>query len=322
MSYPEKYDKLLDDEVWTFIEATDAYYPPDATERTIAEQRQVYNKLCRAFFTGYPDGVTAANSEFEEDDRTIPFRRYTCSSGEPEAEVIYFHGGGFVVGGLDSHDDICAEICAATGFTVTSVDYRLAPENTFPADFEDAVAAYHHVVRKTDLPIIIVGDSAGGNLAASVCHAVRRGDRAPAGQVLIYPGLSFDLTRPSFVEHSHAPALTTQDCEFYVDLRTGGNRSALLDRRCSPLADDDFSNLPPTLVVSAQCDPLRDDGHDYCKVLIAAGTKAHFIEEAGLIHGYLRARNSVAKARKSFDRIIQGIGLLGRSQWIDEPGET
>lgn len=310
-SYPEKYDSLIDEETWAFIRETEKWYPPDAIDLSIEEQRAIYNKMCRAFFTGYPAGVSAHDRFVENSSHQIPVRQYDLEGSVGREQVIYFHGGGFVVGGLESHDDVCAEICKSTGYRVTSVDYRLAPEHKFPADYKDAIAVFEHIAQQSDLPIIVVGDSAGGNLAAALSHASRRMDNQPLGQVLIYPGLGSDLTQGTFVEHAEAPMLTTADTVFYKTIRTGGDPQILTQPNCTPLNDTDFSELPSTVVVTAQCDPLAGDGAAYCAKVIDAGGQAVLVEEKGLVHGYLRARHTVGRAKQSFGRITHAIEQLG-----------
>ncbi len=277
-------------------------------------QRATYESMCRAFFAGYPDGVSASDHVIPNGDHDLPIRQYHKARSDPQAHVVYYHGGGFVVGGLDSHDDICAEICDRTGFDVTSVDYRLAPEHRFPDDFHDAVCGFEHV-SGTGLPVVLVGDSAGGNLAAAVSGHMRHHARAPIGQVLIYPGLGSDFTKDSFVEHEHAPMLTLEETKFYKTMRTGGDDTHFSDPRCMPLADTDFSNLPLTVVVSAQCDPLFSDAAAYCNAITDAGGRAIWFNETGLVHGYLRARHRAVRARDSFTRIITAICAVGHGDW-------
>lgn len=304
------YAKLIDAETWAFIERTDAWYPPETVTYTIRQQRDIYDRMCREFFAGYPSGVAAETMAIETDGRAIPVRIYRASAN-PEAAVLYFHGGGFVVGGLDSHDDVCAEICARAGFEVVSVDYRLAPEHVHPAQFEDAMAGFAWVAARHSLPIVLAGDSAGGNLAAAVSHATRGRPVRPAGQVLIYPSLGGDRSQGSYVLHAEAPMLTTRDLDFYRQIRTGG-REHPGDATLEPLADTDFSGLPPTVIVTAECDPLSSDGEAYRDRIVAAAGQAVWHEEKGLVHGYLRARHSVARARESFTRIVDAIAALGR----------
>jgi acetyl esterase len=170
---PAPYDSLLDDEIWAFVDRSRALYPDEATGFDPAGQRRVYDDLCRAFDAGRPAGVAVADAAVEGPSGTIPLRRYMPPSRSQDAMVLYLHGGGFVVGGLDSHDSICAEFCERTGLAVTAVDYRLAPEHVHPAQFEDALAAFRHVTEHGGQPVILCGDSAGGNLAAAIAWATR-----------------------------------------------------------------------------------------------------------------------------------------------------
>jgi acetyl esterase len=301
------YTKLIDAETWAFIERINSFYPPETIDFTIDEQRAVYNRMCRAFFAGYPDGVEATDEAIAAGSRSIPIRRYRKDNAPGKALLLYFHGGGFILGDLDSHDDVCAELCDQTGFAVISVDYRLAPEHRHPAAFDDALAAYEWAARTHEGPILLAGDSAGGNLAAAISHAIRGRTVQAAGQVLIYPGLGGDMTKGSYLEHAEAPMLTTRDVAFYKSVRD----ARADDPTASPLADTDFYGLPPTVIVTAQCDPLSSDGEAYRDRIRAAGGQAFWIEEKGMVHGYLRARHSVGGARASFGRIVAALRALG-----------
>ena len=308
------YRTLIDADIWAFIDKTNTCYPSDIGDYTIGRRREVYDRMCRAFFSGYPEGVSAENKTIALKDRKIPVRRYRAMRYDAHAVVIYYHGGGFVVGGLDSHDDICAEICHRTGFEVVAVDYRLAPEHPHPAAFEDAMAAYKWVADGYDIPIVLAGDSAGGNLAAAVAHATRRFAEKPIGQMLIYPLMGGEMTGGSFVRHAHAPMLTLRDLHFYRDIRMG-ERDVSKDFSFGPLLDSDFTSLPATVVVTAEYDPLSSDGETYRDRIIDAGGRAWWHEEAGLVHGYLRARHMVPRARESFTRIVDAVRMLGRKEW-------
>jgi acetyl esterase len=298
------YQTLIDAETWAFIRASEAAYPPDTASLTIADQRRIYDGMCRLFHRGYPPGITA-------EDRPVagvPCRFYPGA----QPRVVYCHGGGFVVGGLNSHDDVCAEIRERTGLEVVSVDYRLVPEHPHPAAFEDALAVVRALAGQG--PVVLAGDSAGGNLAAAVAHALRHSGLPVLGQVLIYPGLGGDPDRGSYLAHARAPMLTREDVLFYKDIRHAGPAPED-DPTVSPLRDRDFSGLPPTVVVMAECDPLQDDGPAYAAKIRAAGGRAHAVVEPGLVHGYLRARATVTRARDSFTRIVTAIAALSRGDW-------
>ncbi len=290
------YQSLIDAPTWAFIHATNAAYPADPDTLTIADQRANYDGMCRLFHRAYPHGIVATDKPIDD----VPCRHFAGAG----AAVIYLHGGSFMLGGLHSHDDICAEIRAATGFHVFAVDYRLSPEHRHPAAFHDALAVTR-AVQDMGMPVILVGDSAGGNLAAAVSHHLRG---RVAGQVLIYPGLGGDMDKGSYLIHAEAPMLTRDDVLSYRDIRQArpGDPSA------APLQDTDFTRLPPTLAISAECDPLADDARDYAAAITAAGGQAQWVQESGLVHGYLRARHSVPRAKASFDRITAAIAAMGK----------
>ncbi|MEI9407575.1 alpha/beta hydrolase [Mesorhizobium salmacidum] len=308
------YAKLIDAETWAFIERTNSYYPPDTIDYTIARQREIYDRMCREFFAGYPQAVTAETTAIATPANNIPIRIYRNATPDRAAMVLYIHGGGFILGGLDSHDDVCAELCGRTGYEVVSVDYRLAPEHLHPAAFDDVMTAFEWAAGSSDRPVVLCGDSAGGTLCAAVAHATRGHAKKPVGQVLIYPGLGGDRSRGSYVTHAEAPMLTVRDLEFYKHIRTGGVDQTG-DITLSPLADADFANLPPTVLMTAECDPLSSDGEAYRDRMVAAGGRATWFEEAGLVHGYLRARHSVGRARASFTRIVDAVATLGKGGW-------
>ncbi|MEO9336800.1 alpha/beta hydrolase [Mesorhizobium sp. SB112] len=308
------YRKLIDAETWAFIDRTNSFYAPDTIDETIEDQRRVYDRMCEAFFAGYPENVSAETTFVDAGNHQIPIRIYRKEEANPAAMVLYFHGGGFVLGGLDSHDDICAEICSRTGYEVVSVDYRLAPEHVHPAAFDDAMAAYEWAMKRYACNIVLSGDSAGGNLAAAVAHASRGHAKRPAGQVLIYPGLGGDHSKGSYVNHAEAPMLTVRDIDFAMKMRAGGTKITG-DITYAPLADANFSNLPPTVIITAECDPLSSDGEAYCSHVANAGGRAFWHEERGLVHGYLRARHSVSRARSSFTRIVDALEALGKNEW-------
>lgn len=303
------YDALLDDEVKVYVARSEAFFSHDATDLDIPAQRAAYDALCAEFDLGRPEGVRVTDEHHGE----VPCRRYEPPEA-PRSTVLYCHGGGFVVGGLDSHDSICAEICARTGLRVVAVDYPLAPEHRYPEDLDAVWAAYGAVRAQWPGPVVLAGDSAGGTLCAGISHKARDEGGLPDGQVLIYPSLGGDHGLPSYVDYPDAPQLTLRDVEHYSGIRTGGTVPRT-DPYCFALQDDDFAGLPPTVCVTAQCDPLTSDSEVYCNHISAAGGKAVWINERGLVHGYLRARGMSERARASFDRICRAISTLSHGSW-------
>ena len=295
------YQGLIDAATWRFIRNSEASYPPDTASLTIADQRRIYDAMCAKFHRGYPAGMVVENRLVAG----VPCRIYTGAG----PTVVYLHGGGYVVGGLHSHDDVCADIRAATGLQVVAVDYRLSPEHLHPAAFEDALA----MVQALSGPLVLVGDSAGGNLAAAVSHALRGAARI-LGQVLIYPGLGGNRHKGSYQTHALAPMLTLADVEFYAGIRHGGVE-VMGDATVAPLQDTDFAGLPPTVAFAAECDPLADDAHDYATAIRAAGGRAVSFTALGMVHGYLRARGTAPRAAASFAEICNAISALAQGNW-------
>ena len=216
------------------------------------------------------------------------------------------HGGGFILGGLDSHDDVCSELADLTKMKVISIDYSLAPEFSFYDALEDCIKVIEKM-SPSDSSLVLVGDSAGGTLAANLSVHFRDTEMPNIlGQVLIYPGLGGDSNKGSYVRHANAPLLSRNEIEFYRDIifpnpSKGEFQSGLV------LQSKDFANLPNTIVFSAEFDPLSDEGGEYCKKIRKAGGRAKWYLELGLVHGYLRARHSSRKARASFVRIKDSI---------------
>ncbi len=239
-----------------------------------------------------------------------------CAADPASGLLLFFHGGGWVVGSLDSHDAPCRMLARSGGVRVLSVDYRLAPEHRFPAAADDAHAALTHVHANaaaygTDPERIAVGgDSAGGNLSA-VCslRAAREGGPAPAFQLLIYPvtdnssqgTASYGLFGDGFF-------LTDAQMTWYRAHYFGADEAALSrDPAASPLLADDLTGLAPAHVVTAGFDPLRDEGEAYAARLAEAGVPVTLRRQSGLIHGFV---NAIGAGRSSRDAVAEMGGVL------------
>ncbi len=221
----------------------------------------------------------------------LPARIYRPEADGELATIVFFHGGGFVIGDLDTHDNQCRALCREAGAVVLSVAYRLAPEHPFPAAPEDCFAATRWAAEHVDRlggdagRIAVAGDSAGGNLAAVVA-LMARDARGPAlaAQLLIYPGTDFAGGYPSETENAEGFFLTREDMEWFRDQYLAGADPS--DPRLSPLAAPDLSGLPPAVVTTAEFDPLRDQGDAYARALEEAGVPVVKRAYAGLIHGF------------------------------------
>lgn len=235
----------------------------------------------------------------------IPARRYLADPGDTDRLLVYFHGGGWVLGDLEVSDSTCRFLARHAGVSVLSVDYRLAPEHPFPAAVEDARTAFDYAVNMAadwghdPHRIAVGGDSAGANLAAVLSLETRReagvGAAAPAFQLLIVPCVDLVTKRDSYREFATGHFLTERHMDWYRDLYLGGADAA--EPRVSPLLADDLSGLPPAYVATAGFDVLRDEGAAYAAALSAAGVPVALRRHGGLIHPFAQSTGvSVAGA--------------------------
>jgi acetyl esterase len=235
----------------------------------------------------------------------LPARLYTpFAAGAPIGPgLVYFHGGGFVTGDLDSHEMICRRLADSARMRVISVAYRLAPEHRFPAAPDDALAATKWAFEQGEAigfdpsKIAIAGDSAGGNLAAVTAQQLKaQGGPKLAAQLLIYPLVQFLQMTPSQVRFKAGYGLTQAGQDWFANNYLP-NREAALDPRCSPLVANDLAGLPPARIVTAGFDPLLDEGRAYAEKLEACGVPTAYVHYPDQIHGFfnLTAVSGVAK---------------------------
>jgi len=291
--------------ILAFHQRCEAFYPADAVDAPIERQRQWYDALCAEFDAPSPDGLTRQD---ELVGGRIPVRRYRPAQIATQTRIFYIHGGGFVVGSLDSHDAICAEIAHAAKADLVSIDYRLSPEHVWPAAFDDCFDVLMWLLAD-GRPLVVVGDSAGGNLTVGIVLKAREKDLSGiVGQVLIYPGLGGDLVSGSYREMSQAPGLSTADVLYYRDVLRAPEDEVF----AYPLKAGDLSGLPPAYITAAHFDPLRDDARLYAARLVMAGVDVTFRDEPQMIHAWLRARHMSDGARLGFDHLCRGVaGLVG-----------
>ncbi len=294
---PDKYPGVTDPGIRAFLAEGERLYPENAVSFTMAEQRAFYDRYCAHFRKPRPAEVDVADFSTGH----VPCRRYR-PAGASGAPVLYLHGGGYVVGGLDSHDDICAELAAGAGAEVTAIHYRLAPEHPFPAALEDGWLVMQRLL-DDGRGVVLAGDSAGGNLSAALAIRARDERVGPVkGQVLIYPGLGGDHTKGSYITQAHAPGLSTADVLYYRDVYKGAPH-----KLAEPLRETDFTGLPPAFLVAAGIDPLHDDCFAYAARLCAAGVQAKVRDEPLLVHAFLRARHMSRPAAESFAAITAAL---------------
>jgi acetyl esterase len=266
----------------------------DLADLPVARGRAVLD-LEASIFGGKPRPCDIESITIPTDDGSVPARLYRPRGTRPAGLVVYFHGGGWVLGSLDSHDAACSFLADRADVCVMSVGYRLAPEHPFPAGVNDAVAAFRFAVRHAaDLgvdpaAIAVAGDSAGGNLAAVVAHTTARaGEQAPALQVLIVPVTDLSTKHSSYRHFGDGYFLTDRHMDWYRDQYLTDPAQAL-DPRVSPLLAEDLSGLPTAYVAVAGFDPLRDEGIAYAQRLRDAGVQTVLRVHTGLIHPFSAA---------------------------------
>lgn len=226
--------------------------------------------------------------------------------------LVYFHGGGWVLGDLETHDTLCRNLAKASGAVVVAVDYRLAPEHPFPAAFDDAWTAVNHVVREAatlgidSAKIAVAGDSAGGNLAAAVALKAREhGAPKIAMQCLIYPVLDDRCETESYREFADGFGLTRVKMDFFWKCYRGALTAA--EPLLTPILQNDLAGLPPALIVTAEYDVLRDEGEAYAKKLQASDVVTELWRVDGMIHGFVHYAGAIEHGQTVTTKIGQKI---------------
>ena len=239
----------------------------------------------------------------------IPIRLYYPSGDPPFAVLVYFHGGGWVIGDLDTHHGVCHALAKTSGCLVVSVDYRLAPEHCHPAAVEDAYAATNWVAENSDAiqadpdRFAVGGDSAGGHLAAVVALMARdrKGPRIDM-QVLIYPITNYDFNTPSYIENKEGYMLTRDLMKWFWHHYIKDEGEAY-HPYVSPLRAENLNDLPPALIITAEYDPLRDEGEAYGKKLQEAGVNATITRYPGMTHAFIRMFAVLDKAHEALGEV-------------------
>jgi acetyl esterase len=287
---------------------------PALHEMTPAQARQAFESM-RIPAPG-ESVASIENRRVPGPDGEIPVRLYVPERAPtPSGATLYFHGGGWVIGSPDTHENLCKVLANRSGARVLSVDYRLAPEHRWPAAAEDCYAATCHVAEHgaafgiDGARLAVAGDSAGGNLAAVVALLAReRGGPRLRHQVLIYPVTDHDFERPSYRENGQDYFLTTETMQWFWDhyVPDRGRRN---DSSAAPLRAEKLGGLPPATVITAEYDPLRDEGEAYAERLREAGVATTLSRYDGQIHGFVSMLDLLDAGRRAADQI--GAALRG-----------
>lgn len=293
--------------------AAAAQQPPPFNISDPAVARAAY----LAATSGYayvPGPIDCLNAEFPGSTQAIKIRIYRPQqSPRPLPTLCYFHGGGWALGDLDSHDHLCRHLAFRAQICVVAVDYRLAPEHLFPAAIDDSVTAVEWVVRNANLlnidpvRLAVGGDSAGGQLAASTALILRDKGTSPLRfQLLIYPVCDYLAENDSLKVNATGYLLTRaayqKFCDWYVPDHTRWS-----DPQVSPQHATNHANLPPALIQTAEFDPLRDEGRDYADTLRAAGNIVEYKCYPGMVHGFARMAAKIDLAKTALDDAARAL---------------
>lgn len=306
----------LDPEIAEFSADQDRTFSPAFYAQPIAAQRAAYESFWRRFHAPRPAGISVEDRRLSLPGRRIAVRIYRPENAAGTLPLIlYYHGGSWIFGGLDSHDLPSARLAAITGAAIVSVDYRLAPEHKHPAALDDAWDSLHWAIDDAaqlgfdPQRVAVAGDSAGGALAAGVALRARdRGSPALRAQGLIYPCL-----RPTradgavFSPGLDENALASAFAAYFAEPRDAGDPYAM------PLLAESFANLPPAIICAAELDVLLSDACEYAAALEQAGVGSHLIIGKGLPHTFLRALHVCSAASRAFEDFGREIAALLRN---------
>lgn len=266
----------------------------------VEEGRRLIDDGAAALF-GEPDPVERVEDSVAGD---IPVRIYRPAGAGPGA-FVYLHGGGWVIGSLESHDRLCRTLAARSGVRVVAVDYRLAPEHRYPAAVEDAWTATMWAAERF-APLVVGGDSAGGHLTAVVALRARDHGLRLALQVLLYPATNHAFDTPSYREHGTDTHLSEATMRWFWRQFLGDEQRGA-EPEASPLRAPHLAGAAPALVLTAECDPLCDEGEAYARRLLDAGVPATLTRYEGQIHGFLRMPAVLDAGGRGIDQVAEAV---------------
>jgi acetyl esterase len=303
---PEHLEARMDPVFVQWLKATHVELP-EGFKPTLEQMRGAFAQMAASVDNPIDPSIRVSDHSIDgRDGHTIPVRRYAHQRNNTPAPVcVFMHGGGWVLGNLDTHNGLCGDIALQSGLDVIAIDYRLSPENVFPAALHDCVDVVQYINANSSSlnidsqNIAILGDSAGANLATATCLQLRDSTVSVKAQLLVYPALAANMDADSYTENEAVPGLSAEDLEFFFRAYNNAQDTPL-DPLCAPLMVEDVSGLPDTFISAAEFDPLRDDGVLYADKLKQAGVDVTLRLEQGVGHSYLWLRKTSPVAIDAF----------------------
>ena len=312
MSYPGLHPSLVN-----FVSEMEFISKSTADNRDPFEFRRMMAEKASKLTLKRPRNIQVEDKCFETEFGAVNARIYNPDSRLDDGSVLmYMHGGGWIIGDLNSHDAVCVDIALDCNITVIALEYSLAPENPYPVALNQCDWVFKNIYENSDLygidpsKIIVGGDSAGGNLAFALCLKLRAEKfEMPLAQLLIYPCVDLNFNTSSYLEHSHAPFLD-KDSMIWIWNTYLENNLDIDDPLAIPAYEKDYSNLPPALIVAAELDPLNSEGKMLMKRLVDANVPSIYFEAKGMIHGFIRCRDESNQANLEFNKLTRALSLI------------
>ena len=316
MIYDHNYPNI-DKSIISYISEVNEKFPEKPYEIGAFKSRELFAQQAKKLPLTRNRHLEVSNHIFETSMGEVAGRIYRPSNFRNHtAALLYLHGGGWIMGDLRSHDQVCVDLSLRCKLTVIALDYALSPENKFPIALNQCFSVYLELIKnkkwlgRAASNILIGGDSAGGNLAAALSLKLRGESKAlPKAQILFYPCLSLNFNSPSYLEFSDAPILDKPSMEFFWD--------AYLERNIStknplavPMLEKDFSGIPETIICTAEVDPLTSDGFEFVKKLRNSNIAVTHIHAKGMVHGFIRFLKRSPVANYYFWLVCKKINSL------------
>ena len=310
----------LEPEIQDYVDFCESFDIGEALSfDNVALQRSQYLKMRAALAEDIPQGLYIEDrSVTANDGHNIPIRIYRAEGQSKQACCLFFHGGGFVVGSIESHHDFIAELAAMTDVCIVSVEYRLSPEVQYPVALHDCRDVLLELVQNPETydidpnNISISGDSAGGTLTAALCLLARdQGLADIKGQLLIYPWCGSGVPGVALDAGGDVPLLRESEVSFYAQAYFG---DADIDTYAAPLLEEDFKGMPPAFILTVEYDSVRADGFAYAQRLRGAGVVVEHYDAPGLVHGCVQARRSSPGTRLAFQRWAEALKAFAQNR--------